>query len=83
MIVYCYFGLYQIQYSFTEEEHMLDVRLSVVWNGDRVIDDVYGFDGEFFGVTRRGQGTRAPGSTLNRVQNKGFITFSAFKLRQF
>ena len=25
---------------------MFDVRLSVRWNGDRLLDDIYGFDGE-------------------------------------
>ena len=27
---------------------MLDVRLSIVWNGDRMFDDVYGFNGKVF-----------------------------------
>ncbi|XP_072046280.1 plexin-A2-like [Amphiura filiformis] len=31
-------------YSYDEMTHMLDVRLSVVWNGDRILDDIYGYE---------------------------------------
>ena len=34
------------QYSYDANEHMLNVRLTVEWNDDRVFDDIYGFDGE-------------------------------------